>query len=131
MSADQGTGSSAVFGTSAFNSGVTFIDFGGSATRGAVDTTHLGTTVAMSYEPADLYDGGEVNMTLDWDPEEFLITATFFLAHASETVTLTFPNADIYAATMFCTNLNWGPVAVNTRMQANITLKVSGAITIT
>ena len=52
-------------------------------------------------------------------------------ANAAETVTITFPNADTYAATMFCTNLNWGPVAVNTRMQANITLKVSGAITIT
>jgi hypothetical protein len=131
MSADQGTGTTLAFGTSAFQTGVTFIDVGGSATRGAVDTTNLSTTVAMTYEPADLYDGGEVTATLDWDPEEFLITATFFLAHAAETVTITFPNADTYAASMFCTNLNWGPVAVNTRMQANVTMKVSGAITIT
>jgi hypothetical protein len=134
MSADQGTGTTMAFtsaGAIAFESGVTFIDVGGSVTRGAVDTTHLGTTVAMTYEPADLYDSGEVTMTIDWDPEEMLISANFIMTLAAGTVTITFPNADTYAFSGFFTSLNWGPVAVNTRMQANLTLKATGAITIT
>ena len=134
MSADQGTGTTIAFastGAIAFESGVTFLDIGGSVTRGAVDTTHLGTTVAMSYEPADLYDPGEITMTIDWDPEEMNIGSDFIMKLGASTITITFPNADTYAFSGFFTSLNWGPVAVNTRMQANLTVKASGAITIT
>lgn len=128
MSTDQGTGTTAAFGTSGFQTGVTFIDISGTASRGSVETTHLGTTTAKTFEPEDLYDGGEVTMTIDWDATEVSATGGFMLVTAAETVTITFPNGS-WAASMFCTSINWGPVAVNQRMTANITLKVTGAIT--
>lgn len=134
MAADQGTGTTVAFtsaGAVAFETGVTFIDMSGNISRGAVETTHLGTTVAKSFEPEDLYDGGEITMTIDWDPEEMLISTVFIMTMAPGTVTITFPNADTYAASMFFTGINWGPVAVNQRMQASVTLKVTGAVTIT
>jgi len=127
---DQGTGTTFTFGTSGFQTGVTFIDTSGSASREAVETTHLGTTVAKTYEPADLYDGGEVSMTIDWDPTELGVTGGFLLVTGAETGTITFPTG-AWAASMFCTGINWGPIVVNGRMTANVTFKVTGAITAT
>ena len=127
MSTDQGTGTTAVWTTSSFHTGVTFIDISGNASRGSVETTHLGTTTAKTFEPEDLYDGGEVTMTIDWDASE-MTASSFMLSQAADTVTITFPNGS-WAASMFMTSINWGPVAVNQRMTANITLRVTGAIT--
>jgi hypothetical protein len=130
--ADQGTGSTAVFTTNGFEGGVTFIDLSGSMSRGVVETTHLGTTVAKTFEPEDLYDGGEFSMTIDWIPNELNVTGGFLLSLQGQTVTITFSNsgADTYAATMFCTGVNWGPIAANERMTASVNMKVTGAVTI-
>lgn len=130
MAADQGTGTTFTFAVSGFQTGATFTEASGSMSRGAVETTHLGSTGGREFAPEDLPDFGELTVTLDWDPAEFNVTGGQLIAVAAETVTVTFPTGDTYAATMFCTGVNWGPVRVNERMYANCTFKVSGAVTI-
>ncbi len=125
---DQGTGTTVTFGTTAFQTGVTFIDFAGSMTRGAVDMTNMATTGGKAFEPEDLPDWGEITMTIDLDAEQFNATGGHLLATAAETVTITWPDTETVAGSMFCTSINWTS-QINTRMQANITLKVSGALT--
>lgn len=125
---DQGTGTTIAFTTSGFQTGVTFIDFAGSMTRGAVDMTHMGTTGGMAYEPADLPDWGEITLTMDLDAEQFNATGGHILSTAAETVTITWPDTETVAGTMFVTSINWTS-QINSRMTANVTLKVSGALT--
>lgn len=128
MAADQGTGTTIAFGTSSFHSGVTFIDVSGSMSRGAVETTHLGTTGYRTFEPEDLPDPGTISVTFDFDPGELDVTG-LIITKAAETVTITFPNGT-YAGSMFATNVSFSPAAVNTRMTCSMDLKVSGAVTV-
>ena len=125
---DQGTGTTAAAATSAFQTGVTFIDFNFDMSRGAVDFTHMGTTGGKSFEPEDLPDWGTVTFTCDLDSEQFNATGGHLLAVAAETWTFTFPDTETVSGTMFCTNISFGS-QINTRMQATVTLKVSGALT--
>jgi len=125
---DQGTGTTLTCATSGFQTGVTNIDYNMSMTRAAVDMTHMGTTGGMAYEPADLPDWGELTMTHDLDAEQFNVTGGHLLAIAGETVTVTFPDTETIAGTMFCTGITLG-AQINTRMTCTTTWKVSGALT--
>lgn len=138
MAADQGTGTTIVWSGSGGHpvwhtaSGtVTFLDVSGTHTRDVVETTHLGTTTSRTFEPADLYDPGEITITADFDATNWKTAATsnFLLGTGTDTVTITMPNGSV-AGSMFCTSLNWGPIAVNERMQVNFTMKVTGDLTL-
>lgn len=129
----QGTGTSVVFATTGFQTGITITSIVPSGmSRGSVETTHLGTTVARTFEPEDLYDGGEWSITFDWLPVEVNVTGGFLLICAAESATITFPvtGADTMAATVFCTGIDVSPCEVNQRMTATARFKVSGAVTI-
>lgn len=125
---DQGTGTTVVATTSGFQTGVTFIDFNFNMTRGSVDMTHMGSTGGMEYDPADLPDWGEVSFTCDLDSEQFNVTGGHLLAVGKETWTITFPDTETVAGTMFCTSIS-AQSQINQRMTATVTLKVSGALT--
>lgn len=125
---DQGTGTTVTAGTSAFHTGVTFIDFNFSSSRGVVDMTNMSTTGGMDFDPADLPDWGEVVFTCDADTEQLNCTGGHLLAVGKETWTFTFPDTETVAGTMFCTNITHN-AAINQRSTMTITLKVSGALT--
>lgn len=125
---DVGTGVSISFGTSGFSARIQEVG-GPSMSREAVKTTHLGTTGSHIFMPADLVDGGEVTLTIHHDP-----SLTIPISSAAETVTITWPvpagltNGATWAASMFMTGYNPG-AQVDELMTAQVTLKVSGAIT--
>ena len=64
----------------------------------------------------------------DLDAEQFNATGGHILATGAETVTITWPDTETVAGTMFVTSINWTS-QINSRMTANVTLKVSGALT--
>lgn len=58
------------------------------ATRGAIETTHSGTTGAQTFMPTDLYDGGEVQIEGHYDTAKSFLTP---LIAVPETTTFTWP----------------------------------------
>ena len=82
---DVTTGATVVFGTSAFSAELLSIGLPSMA-RGTVDTSHMGTTVALTHLPVDLIEWGELELELNFDPDEEPP-----LSGAAETVTITFP----------------------------------------
>ena len=127
---DVGTGVSIVFGTSGFAARIQEVG-GPSMSREAVKTTHLGTTGSHIFMPADLVDGGEITLTVHHDP-----SLTPPISGPAETVTITWPipasltTGAQWAASCFMTGYNPG-ATVDELMTAQVTLKVSGAISIT
>ena len=74
-----GTGATIAFGTSSYSVEVT------NCNRPAIDTTHLGTTNARTFRPGDLYDGGQVEVDIHYDPDDHPP-----ISGAEETITITF-----------------------------------------
>jgi len=105
------------------------LDFSWSGiTREAIRTTHAGTTGAHTYMPASLYDPGEIEVELQFDPEQSPVTP---IAAAAETVTVTFPDAapaSTMAASGFMSSFEITG-AIGERMTATARLRLSGAIT--
>jgi len=128
MPVDTGTGASVTFGTSSFTANFTSITIDG-VTRPAIDTTHLGTTVARTFTPGELIDYGEFGIEFQWDPDDFPP-----IDQAPETITLTFPlssggsTAATFAFPGFMTNYS-GAIALEELMTATATIKISGDIT--
>src|SRR5690606_34865774 len=94
--------------------------------RESINTSHAGTTNDyMTFIPADLADGGEVDVDLIFDEE-----AEPPIDSAPETVTITYPGGTTWAFSGFLTN--YRPAApYDDLMTATATLKVAGPITIT
>ena len=69
MAADVGNATAVVFTTSSFPSDLLALDLG-PMTRESVRTTHLGTTTAETFMPADIHDSGELQMSIAHDPNE-------------------------------------------------------------
>jgi len=127
--ADVGNGASITFGTSGFTGSLMSID-GNEITREPVETSHLGTTTAKTFIPDDLYDAGELSVTFQYDPDE---QPPF--AGAAETITITFPvpsglnNGATCAGTGFVTSFKQPELSVGELMEAEMTIKFSGALT--
>jgi hypothetical protein len=124
MAADTGFGI-----TIAFDSGflAEIIDVTPPAvSREAIDTSHTATTNGkMTFMPSDLIDGGELQVEIHFVPSEVPP-----ISSAAETVTITFGSGTTWAFSGFLTN--YEPAApIDDRMTATVTIKVSGAITIT
>jgi len=126
--AEQGTGTTLTFGTSGFTSEL--LSIGGPGwSRESVDTAHMGTTTSLSFEPADLYDGGELTVEFAFDPSK-----TPPLTAVVETITVDWAGlgaGQIWSFSGFMTNYEPGSAAINERMTASATLKVTGDISIT
>lgn len=122
---DIGTGTTLTFSSSFFgeivNLGWTGIE------RGAIDFTHLGSTVAREFKPTDLYDPGELAVEVHFDSNTFPPMST-----TAETVTVTFPGGgttDTWACAGFLTSFGQG-TPLEDKMTANGTIKFTGAITV-
>lgn len=124
---DEGQGTIIAFGTTSFVSFVDNIDTSG-LSREALDTTHLATADAKTFQPTDLVDSGEIGLELHFDPDEFPP-----IDQPAEVVTITWPIPEGGAAgatwvfTAFMTNFD-ASAAVGEKMTASATLKVSGLI---
>lgn len=127
---DEGRGTTILFGTSAFSANLLAIN-GFGFSRAAIETTRMNTSTNRTFMPEDLVDRGELELELEFDP-----SLTPPIASAAETVTITFPvpsgltTGATWAASCFATNYS-GAVRIAERMQCTLTLKISGAVTIT
>ena len=127
---DVGTGTTITFGTSGFSARVSSID-GPSMSRTTVETTHLATSQWRTHMPGDLADLGEITLTVHHDP-----SLTPPIRQAAETVTITFPvpsgltNPATCVFTAMCIGYS-ASIAIDELMTASMTLKGSGAPTIT
>lgn len=127
----EGTGAQITFATSAFTSDLITLTLP-ERTRAAIDTSHLGTTVAMTSKPAKLVDPGEVSAEFDHNP-----AAVKLVKNAAETVTITYPlqSGETTAATLafqaFVTSEGGENFTIGERMTTKVTLKVSGDYTFT
>lgn len=128
MAADQGTGTTITFATSSFSADV--LSIGGSgASRDAVETTHMGTTTGKTFAPADIEDSGEFSMEI-----AFLgsLTIPTLLGAVAEAITIDWAGTGTgykWGFSGFCTSFDVTS-SINERMTANVTVKVSGDITI-
>lgn len=128
--ADEGHGATVTFGTSSWTGDIVDIGWNGVA-RAVLETTHLGTTGAKTFIPGDLYDAGELTLTVNYDPD---VPPPY--SGAAETITLAFPLqsgwsvASKLAASGFISS--WDPVvslANDQVYQTTFTIKFTGAIT--
>lgn len=86
------TGTTVTFGTSGFTAELLGVSWGG-VQRGAIDQSHSGSSNAMSFLPADLYDPGEMTMNI-----HHKTTALPPLNGATETVTVMFSDSNTWSA---------------------------------
>lgn len=134
---DKGTGTTIAFGTSSWSSRVTTINHE-NVSREAFDTTYMGTAAPgandfgnATFVPSDISDAGEFVIECFLSPQQEPP-----IDQPAETITLTFPTASgdstgtIYSFSGFATNLGSG-VPHNGLMTHRMTVKVSGAVTIT
>ena len=121
--ADVGTGITISFATSGFSAELTDIQ-SPEAQRGALETTHQGTTVACTFTPQDLVDWGSLEITGHGDP-----ATDPPIDEPAETLTITWPDGDIWSFDGFMTNYRLS-APLNDLMSFSATVKVSGDVTV-
>jgi len=121
--ADIATGITIVFGTSGFTADILDMTPPG-LSRESIDTTHQGTTGAKEFIPADLYDGGELQFDIHFQPG-----TNPPIDGAVETITITYPDSTTWAFSGFMTG--YEPTApLEGKMTATVTIKVTDEITV-
>ena len=121
-----GTGTTITFGTSGFSANIMSVD-GPGITREAIETTHMGTTTAKTFIPADLIDGGEMSFTMQFDGALDPPTDA-----AAETITIDWGGAgtgEKWTFSGFMTGFNPSS-PLEELMTASATLKVTGDVTV-
>lgn len=127
--ADEGSGATVTFGTSAFAASFVSIT-PDSITREALPTGHLGTTGGESYIPSDGYEPGGVTLQIQHDPD---VQPAF--AGVKETVTITYPvpSGKNVGATLvssgFVDDYQPGSAERKSIMEASVHVKFSGDLT--
>ena len=124
-----GTGTTVVFGTSAFAAELMSVGVSG-ISRETVDSSHMGTTDYRTYIVGKLADPGEMSMEINFDPADEPPWND-----DAETVTITFPDnpggaGSTWAASMAVTDFE-ATDALEDKMTATLTLKILSAITVT
>ena len=126
-----GTGTTITFGTSGFTAQLNEVNWDG-IERGAVDSTHMGTTDARTFIPTTLYDPGEIELEVAFDGDDAPP-----IGGAVETITVEFAkknsgsaNGARWAANGFVTGFQV-TVQLEDKMMGTMTVKLSGAITFT
>ena len=127
MASDFGTGTTLVGGGSSATQSaaweVTDIQFNDGWNREVVNFSHMETTGGHDFKPSDLYDPGELVVTVQFDE-----TITLVPTPAEETWTLTFPGGQ----TLICNGFvrNWGhAVPLEDKMVQTIAIKLTGDVT--
>lgn len=124
------TGTTAVFGTSSFAINIDEISWEG-ATREAINTSHMGTTTAHTFVPADLVDQGTITLSGHYDPDEDPPQNG-----AAETVTISWPlesgetNKATLAASVFLISFS-ASAPKEDKATCTATFKITGDVTIT
>jgi hypothetical protein len=96
------------------------------ASRESIATSHMGTSAAHTFMPADLVDWGELTVEMAFDP-----STTPPITSAAEAIVITF--ADSAASTWSFSGYmtSFEPSApLEDRMTASATIKVTGAVTV-
>ncbi len=123
MAVGVGDGTTIAFATSAFTGNIVSIS-GPNATREAIDQSHLGSTNWKAFTPSGLVDGGEVTITVQYDP-----TVTVPITAVAETITIDpAGTGSTLAFTGFITSVGHS-FELDALMGVDIGIKVSGAIT--
>ena len=127
---DLGTGASLAYSSSTFAAQISEIQWSG-ISREQVETTHLGSTTARTYLPGDLYDPGEMSLSIFYEPgNEPPLSAS------QETITLTFPlndaqgqaSAATLAGSAAMSEFSFG-VPLEDMITADVAFKFSGPLT--
>ena len=119
--ANDGQGTTIVFGTSSFAGELISID-GWARARDFFETSHMGTTTAKTFSPADLQDPGEISGVFEFEGADAPP-----IGAVAETITVTWGGSGSWAASGFMTAFE--PQAqMGERMTASFTLKLSGAV---
>lgn len=93
--------------------------------RASVETTTLEDSAGgKTFMPGDMYDPGELTVEMQFDTD-----ATPPITGAAETVTVTWPDAETWAASAFLTGFEISDVSSESVMKATATLKFTGDIT--
>lgn len=130
----DGHSGSLTFGAGGTNAGITLEIVNISPPERSVediDTSHLGTTTDRTYQAGELAEGGEVSVTVHYDPSNEPTLG------GSDTITITYPllSGQTTAAelefTGYCKTFNRGEIASNTKPEGALTIKVSGDVTLT
>lgn len=134
MSVGTGHGATIAFGTST-TFVAEFTSIGGiDVSRVALDTTHLGTTSARSFQPGDLPDYGSCVLSFNFAHKQVVppITAT-----AAEQITITLPeatstgNPPTLVGSGFITDFSFPELITDTLMAATATIKWTGVLAFT
>lgn len=126
---DLGNGATLTFGTAGHTFQVEVISFSGEE-REMIPTSHLGTTGAMTFLAADIYDSGGFTARVQNAPT----VAKPLTLQTAETLTITWPisesgnttNATL-AGTGNITNVTLGPIENNVLQTMEITCTWDGA----
>ncbi len=140
VAADEGRGATLTLGTSTWETAALLTSIQPDAvTRAALETTHLGTTVARTFIPEDLVDNGGFTI-------EFLCNASdnsggtasqIPVLNAAETITITYAlvstssTGQIITGSGFCTEYTAGQAAVGELIKGSAKFKWAGALTFT
>ncbi len=116
-----GTGATITF-DSGFFARINSIDLSGVA-REPIETTHLGTSAARDFVPGDLYDPGELTVSL----QHGLDTALPVMNGAEEAIVINFPGTSTWTGAGFMTSYDFN-IALEERIDATCTLKFSGTL---
>ncbi len=119
-----GTGTTVVFGTSAFSANLLSLT-GPNEERVSVDATHMASTT-MEFIPGELVDGGDADLELEFD-------GAFAppISGATETITIDYGGEGTgkkYTFSAFITAVS-PTIPLEDRMTATVSLKVTGAVT--
>ncbi len=95
---------------------------GPNCSRASIDATNMGTTTAMDFIPTTLYDGGEVDMDVEY------LGVIPDISAAAESMVITLNGGKTLTFNAFITGFN-PTVPLEDKMVANMTFKVTGAIT--
>ena len=125
MATDIGTGTTVTFGTSAFTADVLSVNWDG-ISREAIQTSHMGTTLDHTFMPTDLVDNGEISLEIAFVGA---LNPPIMTNAAAETVTIVWAGSGTWAASAFATSFSIG-APLEDKMTATLTLKVTGAVTI-
>ena len=121
----DGHGTTISFGTSSFDAAVISVK-GPSLKRESIDETTMATADAMAFDPADLYDGGEFSLTVVHD-----IADLPPIDGANETITIDWAGTgNEWSFSGHMTGYEGG-ASIGERMEADVTIKVSGAVSVT
>lgn len=101
---------------------------GPSLARDAIETTHMGTTGAKTYTPADLVDAGELSLEVEFDPQA--VPPIDGPAGELELVWGTVPAITWTWQDAFMTGFQIGGAKTGERMTATVVFKLSSLPTV-